>query len=84
MSKGGDASLETLSDHGILALQGPKAASVLQPLASTDLSQLSFMQAATVVIAGVPCFVARSGYTGEDGFELSVPAGDGELPSKVR
>ena len=75
---GGDVSLETLTDNGILALQGPKAAEVLQGLVSEDLSQMSFMYAKPMEVAGVgECFVARSGYTGEDGFEIAVPKGDG-------
>ncbi|MDD3445064.1 MAG: glycine cleavage T C-terminal barrel domain-containing protein, partial [Zavarzinia sp.] len=39
-----------------------------------DANALSFMTAAPVAIAGIPCLVSRSGYTGEDGFEISVPA----------
>jgi len=73
---GGDVSFETLPDNGILALQGPKAASVLQKLVSEDLNQMGFMYAKSMSVAGIPdCFVARSGYTGEDGFEIAVPKG---------
>jgi aminomethyltransferase len=75
---GGDVSFETLANNGILALQGPKAAAVLQKLVSDDLSQMGFMYAKSMSVAGIPdCFVARSGYTGEDGFEIAVPKGSG-------
>jgi len=62
-----------LPDRALLALQGPKAAEALARLAPA-VSALSFMTGADVVIAGVDCFVTRSGYTGEDGFEISIPA----------
>jgi len=76
VASGGDVSFETLSENGIVALQGPKAASVLQKLVSEDLTRMVFGQAATMTVAGIDeCFVARSGYTGEDGFEIAVPKG---------
>ncbi|MGQ0547229.1 MAG: glycine cleavage system aminomethyltransferase GcvT [Betaproteobacteria bacterium] len=56
-------------DHALIALQGPRAAEVL-----AEAAHLRFMQAQTVRVAGVECSVSRSGYTGEDGFEISVPA----------
>jgi aminomethyltransferase len=62
-----------LTDRALLALQGPEAASVLASLAPETLG-LGFMTAAPQVLAGIPCIVTRSGYTGEDGFEISVPA----------
>jgi aminomethyltransferase len=55
-------------DAALLALQGPRAAEVVPEAAA-----LKFMQAKALRVAGVDCFVARSGYTGEDGFEISVP-----------
>lgn len=61
-----------LEDHALLALQGPAAARVVERMAPT-LTELGFMSAASVHIAGAACFVTRSGYTGEDGFEISVP-----------
>lgn len=75
-SKGMDISLEVIEDHELLALQGPKAASVMQELvpAEEDLSKMAFMTAKHIPVAGVPCLVSRCGYTGEDGFEVSVPA----------
>lgn len=78
VAKGGDASLEMLPDNGILALQGPKAAAVLQTLApQEDLSKMAFMAAKSMKVANIECMVARSGYTGEDGFEIAVPPGSG-------
>jgi aminomethyltransferase len=65
--------LEVLTEHALLALQGPLAASVMARLAP-ELATLTFMSAANVRLDGTPCFVTRSGYTGEDGFEISVPA----------
>jgi aminomethyltransferase len=57
----------------LLALQGPKAADVLERLAP-GVSDLSFMQGAAFRIGDVPAWISRSGYTGEDGFEISVAA----------
>jgi aminomethyltransferase len=65
--------VEELTDRGLLALQGPKAAAVLGRLAP-ETAKMLFMTAARVEIEGAECFVTRSGYTGEDGFEISVPA----------
>lgn len=61
------------TDLALLALQGPEAGNVLARLAPAT-QALMFMQLAEVTLAGVPCLVSRSGYTGEDGFEISVPA----------
>ncbi len=69
----GRCSVEELADRALLALQGPEAAAVLTRLAPA-VTELTFMCAAGVEIAGADCFVTRSGYTGEDGFEISVPA----------
>ncbi|XP_019869250.2 aminomethyltransferase, mitochondrial [Aethina tumida] len=65
-------------ERGLLALQGPKAAEALQKLVEVDLSQLYFMNTTTGSVANVPnCRITRCGYTGEDGFEISMPAKDG-------
>lgn len=68
-----DCALEVLADRALLALQGPAAASVLGRLAPATATQ-AFMAAAEVEIEGVGCLVSRSGYSGEDGYEISMPA----------
>ncbi len=65
--------LDHLKEQALLALQGPCAVDVLESLAP-GARELSFMQGAMVEIAGSPAWVSRSGYTGEDGFEISIPA----------
>jgi aminomethyltransferase len=69
--------VEELADLALLALQGPAAASVLERLHPAARG-LAFMQSTTATIAGWPCRISRSGYTGEDGFEISVAARDAE------
>jgi aminomethyltransferase len=75
--------LNHLDEHGLLALQGPKAAEALGQLGLTPafdgmpaLGELKFMQAAPFLWDGKPLGVSRSGYTGEDGFEISVRGED--------
>ncbi|GAB5375798.1 MAG: glycine cleavage system aminomethyltransferase GcvT [Acuticoccus sp.] len=63
----------TFLDRALIALQGPQAEAVLAPHVAADLSALGFMQAVETAAFGVPALVARSGYTGEDGFEVSLP-----------
>ncbi|MDD1780383.1 glycine cleavage system aminomethyltransferase GcvT [Enterovibrio sp. ZSDZ35] len=68
-----DVELEEIEDRALLALQGPKAAAVLSTLNPT-VAEMVFMDAAVIELAGIECLVSRSGYTGEDGYEISVPA----------
>jgi aminomethyltransferase len=69
---GSDCAVERL-DRALLALQGPEAETALARLAPGCVD-LRFLEARTLDIMGVPCVVMRSGYTGEDGFEIATPA----------
>ncbi|MFC0590609.1 glycine cleavage system aminomethyltransferase GcvT [Novosphingobium aquiterrae] len=65
-----------LDDSALLALQGPKAVDALARIAKGEmpLTALTFMKGGTFKIAGIDAWISRSGYTGEDGFEISIPA----------
>jgi aminomethyltransferase len=69
--------LDHMKEQALLALQGPEAAAVLESLVA-GVSGLTFMQAALFHWNGKPLWISRSGYTGEDGFEISVAARDVE------
>jgi aminomethyltransferase len=72
----GDAKL-TVLDRALIAIQGPEAAEVMaahEPV----LADLGFMECARLMLFGADCYVSRSGYTGEDGYEVSVPADQAE------
>ena len=70
--KGGiNVRLKDISDEvGLLALQGPRAEALLQPLTPTPLSSIGYYKFAVGQVAGAQCFISRTGYTGEDGFEV--------------
>ncbi|MBA1294806.1 glycine cleavage system aminomethyltransferase GcvT [Pseudomonas lurida] len=75
---GDQCTIEPLfAERALLALQGPAAVKVLARLAP-EVTRMTFMQFAAVRLLGVDCYVSRSGYTGEDGFEISVPAASAE------
>ena len=71
----GRARVETLFDRALLALQGPSAAAVLAQF-DPRAGQMEFMSIGDLSIDGASCVVSRSGYTGEDGFEISMAADD--------
>jgi aminomethyltransferase len=74
--------IESLSRRALIALQGPKAEVVLTKFCA-DAAGMRFMDAGPRRVAGFECFVSRSGYTGEDGFEISVPAEHAEALVKA-
>ena len=69
----GDCEIEELTDRGLIALQGPAAESALAKL-NPAVAAMAFMDVKDVTLVGAPCIVSRSGYSGEDGYEISVPA----------
>ncbi|MBB4631011.1 glycine cleavage system aminomethyltransferase GcvT [Sphingosinicella soli] len=75
-------SLRHRTDLALLALQGPKAADALSRLAG-EVSTLVFMRAGAFRIEGIDVWVSRSGYTGEDGFEISVAADHAETVARA-
>ncbi len=75
-----EITLHHLDDHALLALQGPKAAAALERHVTGEwpLSALTFMRFGHFELGGVSATISRSGYTGEDGFEISISAADAE------
>jgi aminomethyltransferase len=69
--------IEPLTNRALIALQGPRAESVLARF-DAGISAMRFMDCGPRRLNGIDCFVSRSGYTGEDGFEISVPAEQAE------
>ena len=74
--------VEPQPDRALLALQGPQAAAVVARLAPA-LARIGFMSGAETVLGGARCFATRSGYTGEDGFEISVAAAQAEVVARA-
>jgi len=64
------------SDYAQLAVQGPRAAEIVQTLTGAKLGAIKYYHFAEGPVAGIPCLISRTGYTGEDGFELYYPAAD--------
>ena len=64
------------ADYALLAVQGPRAAGIVQALTEVKLELVQYYHFTEGVVAGVPCLISRTGYTGEDGFELYHAAGD--------
>ena len=79
---GGRCEIRVRDDLALLALQGPGAEAALKGIAAGDLPQ-TFMAGARLLLAGIDCLATRSGYTGEDGFEISVPAAQCEALAKA-
>ena len=78
---GGDLNLELSNrshDYAQLALQGPASPAILARLTDTDLDSLGYYRFAEGTVAGIPTMISRTGYTGETGYELYVPADRGE------
>src|SRR5262245_59773805 len=70
-----DLTLTNISDEtGLLALQGPRAHEILQTLTDILLAEITYYHCRPGIVASVACLVSRTGYTGEDGFELYCPA----------
>jgi aminomethyltransferase len=71
---GGGVAVENVSDqYALLAVQGPRAVEIVQGLTDADLDAIRYYRFAEGSVAGVPAILSRTGYTGEDGFELYVP-----------
>lgn len=68
-----EVAIEELEDRALIALQGPLAATVLARTVP-DVAAMPFMSSVSIELDGVSCLIGRCGYTGEDGFEISVPA----------
>ncbi len=75
-------SVQVLEDRALLALQGPKAIEVIARFESR-ITEQKFMSAAALTLDGIDCWVSRSGYTGEDGVEISVPHDQAERLARL-
>ena len=72
-----DISIEVIENRALIALQGPASEAVLSEF-NSQIKAMNFMDVETLSIAGAECWVSRSGYTGEDGFEISIPSSAAE------
>ncbi|WOG25748.1 glycine cleavage system aminomethyltransferase GcvT [Endozoicomonas sp. 8E] len=72
-----DVKLEVLDDRALVAIQGPEAKSVMARFAP-ETEKMVFMDSVHMTIEGVDVYISRSGYTGEDGFEISIPEADAD------
>ncbi len=77
-----DVTVEVITDRALIALQGPAAEAALARL-SGAVAEMTFMDVATVELCGAECWVSRSGYTGEDGYEISIPETQAEAVTKA-
>jgi len=73
--------VEEVLNRALIALQGPASETVLGEL-NPQVKNMKFMDVETLLVSGVECWISRSGYTGEDGFEISIPAADAELVTR--
>lgn len=74
--------LSEYSEHALVALQGPKAVDVLKRF-SPGVEQMLFMDVRECLVDGAQCIVSRSGYTGEDGYEIAIPGKDAERITRL-
>lgn len=74
LAKWKDVKITHLADRALVALQGPAAEAALASVSGSSLSHVKFMSGTNLDIMGAACYAQRSGYTGEDGFEISIPA----------
>lgn len=79
----GRVRVERLEDRALIALQGPKAADVAAALFGTELATMPFMSQTRIDWNGTDLWISRSGYTGEDGYEISVPDSDAETLARA-
>ncbi|OCC02196.1 glycine cleavage system protein T [Labrys sp. WJW] len=77
-----DCEIEELTERGLIALQGPTAEAALAKLAP-QAAAMAFMNVKELTILGASCLVSRSGYSGEDGYEISVPSAQAEELAKA-